>query len=253
MKAASNKRQKPAPAAGLAALGKVGVLSGLDEAALSALAGKVRWRPVKAGEGVISHLALDASVYFIVEGEFTVSLQSAIGRHVAIRTLGPGDHFGEIAALTASPRTVNVTAQTGGLLAECSPDLFAQTLAANGALALAFARDLARTIVHLTDKVFELAALEVRFRVYAELLRLSRSGQSSGPGILIKKAPTHAALAAAIGAQREAVTREMRALAREGVLRQRGRELTILDPQRLRSLLERRAGVTASQIVDWAS
>ena len=64
-------------------------------------------------------------------------------------------------------------------------------------------------------------------------------------------AATHVAIAAAIGAQREAVNRELRALASAGVIAQHRRELLILDMERLRDALRRRAGATTSDAVDW--
>jgi CRP/FNR family transcriptional regulator, cyclic AMP receptor protein len=106
-------------------------------------------------------------------------------------------------------------------------------------------------VVSLTDRVFELAALEVRFRIYAELLRLASGGELTNEGLLIRSAPTHEAIAATVGAQREAITRELRTLASEGLLRQTKREMLILDIERLRELVRRRAGHTTSEAVDW--
>jgi CRP-like cAMP-binding protein len=113
------------------------------------------------------------------------------------------------------------------------------------------AAHLARNVVALTDRVFELAALEMRFRVYAELLRLAATGELTAEGILIHPTPTHEAIAASVGAQREAVNRELRALATKGVIKQARREILILNVEWLRDELRRRAGATTSDAVDW--
>jgi hypothetical protein len=68
---------------------------------------------------------------------------------------------------------------------------------------------------------------------------------------LVRPAPTQEAIAVAIGAQREAVNREFRTLANNGVIRQVKRELIILDVEWLRDELRRRAGSTTSDAVGW--
>lgn len=232
-------------------LRKVKILADLHDQDLDELATALTWRWVRAGEQVVSHLDSGDEVFLAAEGSFRARLETAIGRQVAIRQLPEGSHFGEIAALMRTPRSLGISAETDGLLAECPAEAFLALMARNSAFATAVAAHLARTVVSLTDRVFELAALEVRFRIYAELLRLASGGETSDDGLLIRGAPTHEAIAAAVGAQREAVTRELRTLASEGLLRQTKRELLILDIERLRELVRRRAGNTTSEAVDW--
>lgn len=229
----------------------VRILTTLTDAELDGLAAQLTWRRVAAREEVVTHLDTGALIYFAVEGTFNAKLESAVGRKVAIRQLQAGSHFGEIAALSHTPRSLAITAETDGLLAECPADALIELIHANGFFAVAVATHLALTVVSLTDRVFELSALEVRFRIYAELLRLAAHGERTAEGILVKNAPTHEVIAAATGTQREAVTREIRFLANDGVLRQDKRELLILDSERLRDQLHQRAGATTSEAIDW--
>ncbi len=232
-------------------LRKVKILAALDDSDLDGLAARMSLQRVHAGEEVVSHLDLDGQVFFAVEGVFAARLQSPAGRKVAIRLLQPGSHFGEIAAITNTPRSVAIFAETDGMLAKCPAETFVALMKSNGEFSCAVASHLARTVISLTDRVFELAALEVRFRVYAELLRLAAEAEVTPKGLLIRNTPTHEAIGAAIGSQREAVTRELRFLASEGVIQQTKRELLILDVERLREFLHRRAGATTSEAIDW--
>jgi CRP-like cAMP-binding protein len=231
-------------------LRKVKILADLSDDDLDTLA-VVTWREVRAGDQVVSHLESGTDVFFAVEGAFRARLETANGRQVAIRQLPQGSHFGEIAALMGKPRSLAIFAETDGLLAECPADAFLALMSRNGSFAVAVARHLGRTVVELTDRVFELAALEVRFRIYTELLRLAASGEPTHEGVLIRNAPTHEAIASAVGAQREAVTRELRMVASEGLLRQTKREILILDIERLREIVLRRAGPMTSVAADW--
>jgi len=236
----------------LSLLRRVRVLTELDDAALGALGAVLTWKHVKAGETIVSHLSSEAQVYFVVEGAFRTRLETAAGRVVAIRQISAGSHFGEIAALANTPRSLAVIAETDGLIAECSQDAFLQLMNQDARFATSVASALSRIVVQLTERVFELAALEVRFRIYAELLRLAANGDTDGDGkVTIRGAPTHETIAAAVGAQREAVTRELRLLASEGVVRQDKRDIVILDLEKLRTLVRRRAGETTSDAIDW--
>lgn len=234
-----------------ALLRQVAILAPLSDAELNALLTSLTWSRVIADEEVVSHLSGGTHVYFIAQGAFLAQLTPPHGRSVAIRRLHAGGHFGEIAALTGAPRTVSVIAESDGLVAECPADEFCKLMLANAAFAQAIAASLARNVVFMTDRLFELAALEVRFRIYSELLRLTHGGDITDQGVIIRNAPTHEMIAATIGAQREAVTRELRYLASEGVLHQSKREIVIGDIDRLRQMVERRAGLTATQVLDW--
>ncbi len=231
-------------------LDAVRILSPLSPGERRRLETLVRLRPVCANEEIVSHLSTGDAVFFILQGRFSVRMESPIGRLVLIRQLSAGAHFGEISAITGAPRSVSVCAETDGLVAECPAAAFLELMGQNAGFARLLATELARTVVLLTDKVFELSALEVRFRIYAEILRLARAGEVCAEGVSIKVAPTHEALAAAVGAQREAVTRELRQLAKEGVLRQNRRELVILDIEKLRALVRQRGGPMASEEFD---
>jgi CRP-like cAMP-binding protein len=231
-------------------LSKIAILSSLAPTELTQLAALVSWTEVRPGQVVVNHLSKERNIYFISEGVFQVGLVTAAGRPVAFRKLQPGSHFGELAALTGAPRTTNVMAETAGAIAECSADTFMQLFRANPAFAEDVAIFLARSVVLLSDRVFELATLEVRFRIYAELLRLAREGEPSAEGVIIRSAPTHETLAATVGAQREVVTRELRMMAAEGIVKSARRQLTICDIERLRALIQRRAGISASQFMD---
>ena len=229
----------------------VDILSELPDEELDALGAELTWATVKASDVVLSHLKPGDEVYFAIEGLFRAELTTAFGKTVTIRQLRTGAHFGEIAALTCAPRTLTIVAETDGDVAVCPADAFQALMRRNAAFAKKIAVMLARNVVLLTDRLFELAALEVRFRLYSELLRLARSGDNTDEGVVIRSAPTHEQLAATIGAQREAVTREISYLSEQGVLKKRRRQIVIADLDKLRDMVQRRAGVTATQVVDW--
>ena len=139
-------------------------------------------------------------------------------------------------------RSVRVSAETEVVIAECSEELFSEILHAHPACAVAVSVSLAKMVVDLTDRLFELAALDTRLRIYGELLRLMQRAEPTSEGLLISDAPTHAMIAATIGARREAVTREIGVLLKEGVLsRLSRRRLLVLDAEYIRQAMLRRS------------
>jgi CRP-like cAMP-binding protein len=56
--------------------------------------------------------------YFILEGETAAGIPDEGGEYRSLSTMGAGDFFGEIAALTGSPRTADVVATRDSSLLE---------------------------------------------------------------------------------------------------------------------------------------
>ena len=91
----------------------------------------------------------------------------------------------------------------------------------------------------LTDKIFELSALNVRSRLHCELLRLAAAVGVVDDQALIRPSPTHVELANRIGTHREAVTRELRDLTNQGILTQTRKQLHIKDITALTQMASR--------------
>jgi len=96
---------------------------------------------------------------------------------------------------------------------------------------------LASQIRMLANRVNEYSTLDVRRRIYAELLRLSRPGPKGDAQSIISPPPTHAELAARVSSHREAITRELKNLENAGLLERRRGAIVIRDRARLSELI----------------
>jgi len=89
-------------------LERVPLFSGLSQRQLRRLAKDFRDRRVSAGAVLARQAEMSgAAFYVIAEGEAAVTVD---GRRVG--TIGPGDHFGELAMISESERTATVEALT---------------------------------------------------------------------------------------------------------------------------------------------
>ena len=198
--------------------------------------------PFQKGKLLISSNAHNQDVFWIKRGKVQVTLLSPAGRETILRTVNEGQCFGEMAAIDGARRSANVTALSDGIALCMNGETFLNVLRQSGDLSLWFMRLYTRQIRELTDRIYELSTYGVAARLHCEILRLvMQNGVESGPCIL-RRAPTHAELAARIGTNRESVTREMGLIADAGVLNQKGRTLTIYDVAKLRALVGDKMG-----------
>lgn len=197
---------------------------------------------LRPGQIVIGHQDRTTDVFIVLEGTLRVELYSLSGREISLADLGPGELFGEFAAIDEQPRSATVAATGTCALACLSAETFRRVVLGTPENAEWLARRLVGRIRLQTERIFELNALAVRNRLHCELLRLSLDAGVAHNGAVVQPAPTHAQLAARIGTHREAVTRELQYLQKQGIVVQQGRELRVNNVAELAEIVRAAAG-----------
>jgi CRP/FNR family transcriptional regulator, cyclic AMP receptor protein len=174
---------------------------------------------------------------------FDMTMMAPSGRLCMVGSVGPGEMFGEIAALAAPPRqsAVYISKEGGSYLAIPSSEL-AGLLLDIPQLCAGLLYNTAALAAAQTERIYELSTLDLRHRLMAELLRLAERGEREGARIVIRRAPTHEALATIISGTREGITRELKSLSAMGIVQIRRREITILNIDLLRAHLTEPSG-----------
>jgi pyruvate,water dikinase len=109
----TGKARSEAPAPGppprdpVAAVQRVQLFADMDRRQTEQIARLLKERRYAKGDTVIMEGSGGAAVFVIASGEVTVSKKG-----VHLTTLGPGDHFGEVALIDGGPRSATVTAAT---------------------------------------------------------------------------------------------------------------------------------------------
>lgn len=218
-------------------LQRIRLLEGVSGSALQELARQCRWRRFPPGQRVISRAAPDQDVYLIVSGRVRVASFSASGRQVTFRDIAAGDWFGDLAAIDGLARSADIVALEDTLVAAMRPATFRQLLHEHPAASDRMLQRLVTWVRELTERVFDLSTLCVQNRVHAELLRLGRQAGVKANTARIDPAPKHVEIAGQVSTNREQVTREMSAMAKQGLIQRSGRAMVIPDVARLEHIV----------------
>ena len=211
---------------------RLGFFADMEPAARRETLERTRMVRARKGQALLSKGDRSTDVFFILDGRLQALLYSASGREISLRDLVEGDLFGEMAAIDEESRSASIVALAESRLLVMSRADFRAALETSPGAASWLMRHLTARIRSLTERVFELSALNVQSRLHCELLRMAAGSPN---GLEIRPAPTHAELANRIGTHREAVTREMRALAAQNIIKAGRRRLEFVDLARLQT------------------
>lgn len=211
-------------------------LSRLGEADLAALNARWTAHSYRRGELIIAHGDSGRDVFFLLEGRARVTLFSEDGREIAYRDIAPGDIFGELACIDGKARSASIVALEASRAARLPGAAFRALVESHPPLAWSLLEHLSALLRRMTDRVYEYSTLVVRNRLILELIRRADEAGPPGGQVSLEPAPTHFELAAAISTHREAVSREMSALAKRGLIAKRGNRLLLNNLAALQAL-----------------
>ncbi len=202
------------------------------------------WRRYDERELVIDYEDDSSEVYFILSGEVRVLIRTPAGKEIILADFRAEQFFGELAAIDGEKRTANVTALTRAELCVMPALTFREILFASPVCCDTILRLLASRVRELDSRLAEQTVLDLRHRLYSEILRLSQPRAGHAGERIVSPPPFHHDFAARIGCRREQVSRELSAMAREGLVEKLRGGLVVLKPRVLeaRIALARESG-----------
>lgn len=227
-----------APPASGADLRALQFFAHLNDGEAEAVFGSLGQRQVKKGATLVLSRDFSERVGFVWSGLFQLNVALPPKRTVSLSKLKRGALFGHVPPLVGSHfgEGLRVVCYETGVVLEMAADRFSELRSKLPALAEATLASLSKIAADQGGRIYELSVLSARERIQAELLRLARDGEWNGRRSIITPAPTHQELADQIGAAREVVTRCLRALADEELIRIERGVLEVRDIDRLLAL-----------------
>jgi len=178
------------------------------------------WRRYTAAEWIVEQEEDGDQVYFVITGGVRVILQSP-ERDVIFTDLAPGAFFGELSVIDGKPRSATVTALYNTLIAGMPGSVFLDTVYNHPDVCRRLLRIMADRLRSVNNRVVEFSLLDVRHRVFSDLLRHAKIDPADPRRATLSPPPLQQDIAARAITRREAVSRELTRMERVGMLERR--------------------------------
>jgi len=177
------------------------------------------------------------SAFLVIAGHAQSIVYSAAGAMVLLDSYEAGDLFGEASVLGGIAIGDEVVAVDTVETAKFANQIFIQLMEQHGAVALAVLRRIAGRLSETTRRMVEMSTLSATGRIYAELLRLARTGGGLADGRTIAPPPVFSALALRVQSTRETVSRTINDLERRGLVSRDAERLILVAPHRIEEMI----------------
>jgi len=204
----------------------------LDQPAVQAFIAQATKRSHPAKKVIIHAGDEPQSLYFLLEGSMSVSVQDEDNREMVLAYLNPGEFFGEMCLFPEQKtRTAEVRTRTQVLVAEIGFEAFRRFIREQPEIMLTLAGQLASRLRATTQRLTDLAFLDVQGRVAHEILNLCRQpdAQPHARGTLVRISRQE--LARIVGCSREMAGRVLKKLSADGTVSVQGRSVVVLGVQ----------------------
>jgi CRP-like cAMP-binding protein len=206
----------------------VPIFSELSEADIASLARLTSHRSCPKDTVVFFENEEGDSFFIIVDGRIKVTILGDDGREVILSVLGRGDFFGEMALLDNEPRSATAIAVEDTELLSLHRNDFQSVLSDNRSIMSALIRILTARLRRANHQISTLALLDVYGRVARVIVDTARDeGKRLKDGRIAFRRATHQEIANRIGTTRETVTRMLKDLERQGLIRIDGKEVVV--------------------------
>jgi len=212
----------------------VGLFSGIAPERLSALARQVTRRPFRTGEMIIGEAQPARAFYVILAGRVKLYKSSAEGKEQTLYVLGPGEPFGLCTAFAVESFPASAMALEEGSLLVIPGPVIEEISRSEPSLLLNVIHVLSRRLKDSMALVESLSLMEIPQRLATYLMSL-RDGEGPEEGTAALPV-THRELAKILGATPEALSRAIRKMTDEGLLRSEGRIIRLLNRPALERL-----------------
>src|SRR5689334_13192468 len=202
-------------------LQKIELFRSLDAKERAALEGRCVWRHVRAREWLVEQNDVGTDIYFLSRGMVRVLISPSPVRDVVLGDIEAGGYFGEMAAIDGMPRSAGILAITDATVACLSAAAFCELRRDHRDVSDQLLHHVVSRIRTLDQRIKEFNSMQVKDRIYAELLRRSRPDPTNQRQAIVSPPPVHSDIAARVSTGRELVARELKSLERAGLLTKR--------------------------------
>lgn len=220
-------------------LAQTRLFGGLGAENLQAVAAQAVVRSFRKGTIVVSEGEPGGACYVIASGSAKVFVSSPHGQEMVLATLRPPDAFGELALLDGEARSASVEALEDIVALALARSTLLEIARQQPAIADALLCSVGSLVRRLTTQTADLVFLDLEGRVAKLLVGLAEErGTSLEENTVLDLALTQRDLASMVGGSRQSVNHILHALQSRGFLELHGREVLIVEADKLRRRAE---------------
>ncbi|MBN8994572.1 MAG: Crp/Fnr family transcriptional regulator [Rhizobiales bacterium] len=209
-------------------LGRTLIFDGLDPEDIDRLAAIVRESSLQQGDILFEQGDESDGLYLIVAGLVRVYLTTEDGREVTVSLLEDGEVIGEMSLLDGLPRSAGAAALIETRLIFIPRAPFLELLETNGKLARQIILTLCERLRSANAQFDQAVFHDLRHRLVVLLRQLAMMvGKVDQHVAVVDLDLTQGTLAQMLGASREAVNKQLRALVKEGRIAVEGQRIQV--------------------------
>ncbi len=211
-------------------LAKSFLFRGLEPGLLESVARLCLPRKLGVGETLFWEDEPADALFGVAKGLIRIWVHGPDGRELTLNLMESGDFFGEIALLDGLPRTASASALADTEMLSVPRAAFLELMVKEPKLALHIIELLCERLRYNTDRIRDAAFLDLGARLAKTLEALALGHGEEGPeGILITAKLNQSELAQLLGVTREAVNKQLKQFAQEGLISTKGSRILVLD------------------------
>lgn len=203
----------------------------LSEERLLWIAPQLKLRQVQREEAVLSMGDPSDSMGFLFRGQLKAVAYSSSGREIGFSMIHPVQHFGELSLIDGQPRSAAVLAVESSLVAFLPRKPAVELMINEPKVSARMMVALTQLIRRCNQQIMLLGYQHAHSRVCALLMRCRF--EESEDGLRVMDFPSQREVASLTNTSRETVSRVLKQLQDESVVRKDGRQLWILDLDKL--------------------
>lgn len=210
-------------------LKQIPLFSHLKDSQLKEIAGRCTSARFKKGATVFQKTDMSTELYIVNSGTLKAVLTDDEGDEMVLARFEKGAFFGELSLLDGKGRSASIVADQDAELSVLTRETFVQLMNKDPKIAIGLMTTLVERLRKADEMIESLAFQEVGERLVRSLVESSTGEDKSAKGFLRCDKLTHRELAARIGSSREAVSKCMKVLFTNGIVKESGGKFLIAE------------------------
>lgn len=208
-------------------LKKFNIFSALSDEDLEEVKNHGTGLSVNKGSYLFYRNDITTGLYFVSKGRFQIIIDNEANKEIIVYTIGDGDLIGEMSLFSGGIRSATAVALEDSFLFKISNVDFIRLMEKYPAIGLNLSRALVDRLLAANEMIERLGAMDGAERVADFIIALAaREGTLKGDSYHLER-PTYHQISQRLGLSEKTIYRTMRAMASEGKVAMKGRNLSV--------------------------